>query len=139
MNISSSPKYDWMLAQVASGFTTVLGKEDEALWNSGKFGVNVNQDLSMIKSVIIGEQLEQVDDPIAYLKDVKAKYPSADIHITVPNEHSWNPEYKPFQNPKHKRHYDCDTLIKDLEEAGLKYDIKYLDYNGWAFWVVKAR
>lgn len=139
MSITNNPKYDWLLSCVASGYTTVLGKEDDVLWNTGKFGVNVNQDLSMIKSVIIGEQLERVDKQIEYLKEVKAKYPNAEINITVPNEYGWHEQFKPFKNPKHLRYYDADSLINDLAEAGLTYKIELLDFKGWSFFVVRAR
>ena len=139
MDLTGNPKYDWLLAQVASGYTTVLGKEDDVLWNTGKFGVNVNQDLSMIKSVIIGEQLEQVDNPVEYLKETKTKYPNAEINITVPNEWGWHEQFKPFKNPKHLRHYDADSLINDLTEAGLTYKIELLDFKGWSFFVCRCK
>lgn len=140
MSVYSNPKYSWLISRVTSGYTTTLGKEDDILWTSTKFGVNIpDQDPKLIKSVILGEMLQQIDDPVAYLKETKAKYPGAEINITVPAEHNWNESYKPFTNKKHKRHYDTDSLAEDLEKAGLKFIIEQLDFKGWSFFVVRAK
>ena len=135
-----NPKYDWLLSQITSGNTVVLGNEDDNLWKAKDFGVwntsGYTKSGMDVKNVILGETLQQQDDPVKYLKEVKQMYPNASLHLTVPNEYSWDPKFKPFTNPKHKKVYDVDSLATDLESAGLTYNIGTLDFKGWAFFVV---
>ena len=136
-----NPKYEWLINQATSGYTVVLGNEDDTLWKAKDFGVTQItsgriMDTNTVKNVILGETLQQQDDPVKYLQDVKKTHPNASLHLTVPNEYSWDPKYKPFTNPKHKKVYDTDSLASDLESAGLVYDIGVLDFKGWSFFVV---
>ena len=141
-----NPKYEWMLSQIVSGYTVVLGNEDDTLWKAKDFGitrwsgdVRDSGDITTVKNVILGETLQQKDDPVKYLQEVKQMYLGASLHITVPNEWSWDPKFKPFTNTKHKRTYDADTLAQDFEKAGLTYSIEVLDFKGWSFFVAVAK
>ena len=132
-----------MLSQIVSGYTVVLGNEDDTLWKAKDFGITrwsgdspVPNITTTVSNVILGETLQQQNDPVKYLKEVKQMYPGAALHLTVPNEYSWDPKFKPFTNVKHKRTYDVDSLAQDFERAGLTYDISVLDFKGWSFFVV---
>jgi FkbM family methyltransferase len=43
-----------------------------------------------------------------------------------------------FKHLFHGRHYTEPTLRQDLEKAGITYEMKRLQYNGWSFFVVNA-
>ena len=86
---------------------------------------------------ICSEVLEHNEDPVKMLKEIKrvAKH----VLITVPDEHSWSLDKKPFQNSAHLRHYTEGMLKQHLREAEIKdYSLDKLDYQGWAYFTVVA-
>jgi hypothetical protein len=78
---------------------------------------------------ILNDTLEEEASPVDFLKAI----PEKKIVIVVPNEWSWPEALKPFQNPKHKHHFDADLLAQDLEAAGLTYILRLLEFSSWSF------
>lgn len=85
---------------------------------------------------LLGDTLEHVKDPVQVLKE--AKRVGRNVYITVPNEFGWSKVLNPFTNPGHVRHYNYDTLTKDLDEGLGKdsYIIEQYDGGGWSFWCI---
>ena len=109
---------------------------------------------------VLAEILEHVADPVKVLKE--ARRVAKCVIISVPYEHNWPPELKPFHglegaddaaattgHPEckaavdnntmphlyHIRYYMLDSLVADIEAAGLKYKIEMLSYDGWCFFM----
>lgn len=131
-----TPKTSW-LAPFADDKAVIIGTEDEAFWK-GKPTKRVSsiEEVQPCETLILAEVLQKVDDPVAVLK--KAKELAQRIVITVPNEHSWAPQFQPLKNKDHKRFYDMMMLTEQLDEAGFDYAIELIEYAGWSFFGVQA-
>jgi len=142
-----TPKVDWLLRRVVSGSTLAYGNEDTEFWQKHSVGVKLVSDVDNIfnqaavdvhfKVVLLGEILQRVDDPQKILQ--KATEVGDTIVLVVPNEHAWDGIFKPMQNKKHLRFYDCESLCQELEKAGMKYLIELIDFGGWSFLVADAQ
>ena len=135
--MSASPKTRF-LASAIKGTVLVITNEDKDWWVAAETGygdapkaMDAIVDSPPVDTVVLGEVLQRVDDPLKYLQLVKQK--TKRIVLTVPNEWSWSPQYSPFKNAGHKHLFDAEMLGALLEEAGLTYVMKSIDYSGWAF------
>ena len=128
--MSLNPKHQW-LAVHASGHTLAVGTEDAAFWQGRPdtviCGPETMGDKDHFDTVVLGEVLQLVDDPQALLRQ------AIKLIIVVPNEHSWDAQFQPFKNAKHKRGYDTEALAQELDKAGRKYRIEDVSYQGWSF------
>jgi len=132
----SNPKVSLMMQFTISGATTYVGTEDREFWKANKLGVEVSEIVKPSEAIVLGEILQKADDPIAVLRDAGEK--AKRVLVIVPNEHSWDPKFKPLQNLAHKRVYDAEMLASQLEEVGLDYLLGVLDYAGWSFLTAQA-
>ena len=107
--------------------TAVITTEDMDFWKT--MDVVVTETPQEAEITILAESLQKTEDPIKLLRDMK----SPKIVVLVPNEWSWPPEYKPFANTAHKQRYDTELLARHLEEAGLLFTIRLIEFNGWSF------
>ena len=133
--MSLSPKTRF-LSSAVKGSVLLITNEDRPYWESVKatpkaMDAIVDPALTTTDTVILGEVLQRSDNPLEYLKLVKQK--TKRIILTVPNEFSWNPQNQPFKNAAHKHLFDAEMLGELLEEAGLSYVMKSIDFNGWSF------
>ncbi len=83
---------------------------------------------------IMGELLEHLNEPVVAMKE--ALRVARVVLITVPNEHNWHLDHKPFTNESHKWLYTVGLMKYHLEQAGVQEDqrdILTLEYGGWAF------
>lgn len=138
-----TPKTAFLQKYVVPNKTVVITTEDldfwkgqnvvvtDALWDADK---DATKTLEIPEVTILSETLQKCDNPIELLQRVK----SPKIIITVPNEWSWPPEYKPHTNIAHKQQYDAELLARHLEEAGLLYTIRLIEFSGWSFLGVEA-
>ena len=143
-----TPKVDWLLRRVVSGNTLAIGSEDSEFWKNHPLGVNLVGDPEEIMKedpakpmkravVMLGEILQRVEDPQRTLQ--RASEIGDTVVLVVPNEHAWDVIFKPMQNKKHIRFYDCESLCQELEKAGMKYLIELIDFGGWSFLVADAQ
>ena len=126
--VALTPKTAFLQKYVVPNKTVVVSDEDKDFWKSQNIELNVGE-IPDCEVVIYGEWLQKVDDPVKMLKEAKA----SKIVITVPNEWSWPPEYKPHMNAAHKQQYDTELLARHLEEAGWLYVIRLIEFSGWSF------
>ncbi|GAH77252.1 unnamed protein product, partial [marine sediment metagenome] len=120
-------------------------------------------------SVVIGELLEHVTNPVQVLKQA-TRVSRKKVIFTVPNEFAWPVQLKPLMplearlketgltkeeqfkrdNPTctkindlsqawHRRYYDRGMLQSQLNLIGLPYEVEELNYGGWSFWVGEIR
>lgn len=83
---------------------------------------------------VYGEVLEHVDDPIKALNE--AKRIANAIIFSVPNEHEWIPEYKPFGNPGHKRFFTEETIKRVFADVNIELDQFFkVNFHGWSHFV----
>lgn len=82
--------------------------------------------------IAVGELLEHVPDPQRVLKEA-VRVARKRVIVTVPWEHQWPPELKPFWNPGHVRFYTPETFKDDLAKVGLPFKIEEIRHNGWAW------
>ena len=122
-----TPKLAWLQAFVVPKKTVVITTEDVDFWKTKD--VVVTETPQEAEITILAESLHKTEDPIKLLRDMK----SPKIIVLVPNEWSWPAEYKPFANLAHKQKYDAELLARHLEEAGLLYVIRLLEFSGWSF------
>jgi demethylmenaquinone methyltransferase/2-methoxy-6-polyprenyl-1,4-benzoquinol methylase len=88
---------------------------------------------------VLGETLEHVGDPVRVLKEAY-RVCKVKLLITVPLEHEWEPQVKPFTNPSHIRFYDEPMLAGHLKEAGIEdYRLVKIKGGGWVFLAVEAK
>ena len=85
---------------------------------------------------IMGDLLEHVDDPVKCIRE--AKRVADKIYVTVPNEHSWGEEKRPFQHADHKRFYTAEAVARDFRLAGSLPVIHRMDGGGWSFFLVEV-
>ena len=132
--MSASPKSRFLQAAM-KGSVLLITNEDKDYWNT-----TPNKPVAMdaitamlepVDTVVLGEVLQRVEDPLKYLQLVKQK--TKRIVLTVPNEWSWAPQNTPFKNMAHKHTFDAQSLGELLESAGLSYVMKSIDYSGWSF------
>lgn len=131
--IAITPKTQFLEKYVVPKKTVVITTEDLEFWKTKDVVVTVDP-LSIPEGtevIILSEALQKLGDPVKTLK--YSPYASAKIIITVPNEWSWPPEYKPHTNAAHKQKYDTELLARHLEEAGLLYTIRLIEFSGWSF------
>lgn len=138
-----SPKLSYLMERVIAGSTLAVGREESQFWRANPVGVTFMEDLKdfmaidvKFRVVMLGEVLQRVEDAKPVLEHAMAI--AERIVVIVPNEHSWLPEYQPLSNKEHKRFYDAEMLCNDLENAGLKYVVNVLDYDGWSFLTADA-
>ena len=124
--IALTPKTAFLQKYVVPNKTAVITTEDLDFWKAQNC---VGNDIQELEVTVLGESLQKEDNPVEFLKSVK----SPKIIITVPNEWSWPPEYKPFTNVAHKQKYDAELLARHLEEANLLYTIRLIEFSGWSF------
>jgi len=79
-----------------------------------------------------GELLEHVPDPQRVLREA-ARVAKKKVILTVPWEHVWTEDLKPFWNPGHVRFYTPETLEEELRELGLPFNIEAIRIGGWAW------
>ena len=85
---------------------------------------------------VYGDILEHVQHPVQVLRE--AKRVAHSIYVTVPDEHSWSQDKRPFQSAPHIRFYTVETLRGDLDEAlGEGYRIVRIKGGGWSFFAVE--
>lgn len=144
-----TPKVDWLLRRVVSGSTLAFGNEDTEFWKNHPLGVklttNPNEILDPLsdtqadhfKVIMLGEILQRVEDPQQTLQN--ATKIGDTVVLVVPNEHGWDAVFKPMSNKKHLRFYDCESLCRELEKAGMSYLIELIDFGGWSFLVADAQ
>lgn len=79
-----------------------------------------------------GELLEHVFLPQAVLKEA-VRVAKKKVVLTVPWEHVWTEDLKPFWNPGHVRFYTPETLEEELGELGLPFSIEAIRIGNWAW------
>ncbi len=82
--------------------------------------------------VCCDELLEHVPDPQRVLKEA-VRVARKKVIITVPWEHVWPPELKPFWNPGHVRFYAPKTLEDELKKVDLPFNIEEIRHGAWAW------
>ena len=102
-------------------FPDVLGEAEHLPFKDKSFDI-VSQ----------GELLEHVPDPQRVLKEA-VRVARKKVIITVPWEHVWPPELKPFWNPGHVRFYAPDSLEYELKKVGLPFNIEEIRHGVWAW------
>jgi len=82
-------------------------------------------------TMILGEVLEHVNDPVSFLKKIKEKYGPyvKEMMISVPNAFAWENfrlalSHKECINSDHRTWFSVYTLAKNLAEAGY-HDFSY--------------
>lgn len=85
--------------------------------------------------VVVEEVLEHVHNPVKLLKEsIRVVRNEGRLLITTPHEERWNSSAKPFTNPDHRRQYNADTLISQLDELNLAYTIGYIIDGPFSFY-----
>lgn len=79
-----------------------------------------------------GELLEHVPDPQRTLKEA-VRIAKKKVVLTVPWEHEWPPDLKPFWNPGHVRFYTPETLKDEFGKLGLPFKIEEIRNGPWAW------
>ena len=130
-----TPKLAWLQAFVVPKKTVVITTEDLDFWKTKDVVINPSDPI-LSDITILAEALQKEDNPVDRL--VQAGVMSPKIIVLVPNEWSWPPDYKPFANLAHKQKYDAELLARHLEEAGLLYVIRLLEFSGWSFLTAEA-
>lgn len=82
--------------------------------------------------VCCDELLEHVPDPQQVLKET-VRVARKKAIITVPWEHVWPPDLKPFWNPGHVRFYTPETLKDELTKLGLPFKIEEIRNGPWVW------
>lgn len=87
--------------------------------------------------VVSSELLEHVNDPLKVLDEMQRV--ALNVVFSVPNEHDWSEDKRPFTNPGHKRFFDEKTLLNLLNESGL-HSIEFMKVNfeGWSYFIVSG-
>jgi len=78
------------------------------------------------------ELLEHVPDPQKVLREA-VRVARKKLIITVPFEHEWPPDLKPFWNPGHIRFYTPDTLGDELKVLDFPFHIEVIRHESWAW------
>lgn len=133
-------KIEWVAKHI-EGKTLVVTFENKEAWQAQK-GVELVSSVDTMGSypnsaydvIVLEEVLEEVDDPIAIIKE--AKRIGKKVVITVPNEYGWQAQNQPFKNQRHKRFYDTDMLTEHLDSAGVAWKVELIVYAGWSFFGV---
>lgn len=99
----------------------VVGEAENLPFDGGNFDV-----------ICLGELLEHVPVPQRVLREA-VRVAKKKVIITVPFEHEWPPELKPFWNPAHIRFYDKVTLEKELKQIGLPFTIERIQHDPWVW------
>lgn len=86
--------------------------------------------------VVMGDILEHVEDPVQCIRE--AARAAGKICATVPNEHAWGKDKRPFQTATHRRFYTAETIKRDFERAGASPVVRRMDGGGWSFFLVEA-
>lgn len=102
-------------------FPNVVGEAENLPFEDRKFDI-----------VCEGELLEHVPDPQQVLREA-IRVARKKVILTVPWEHEWPQELKPFWNPGHVRFYTPDTLKKELAKTDLPFKIEYIRNGPWAW------
>ena len=82
--------------------------------------------------VCVSELLEHVPDPQKVLREA-VRVARKKLIITVPAEHEWPPDLKPFWNPGHIRFYTPETLEEELISLELPFHIEVIRHDAWAW------
>jgi len=82
--------------------------------------------------IILGEILEHIPEPVAFLKQIKKLHPKSKILITTPNAFSLKNFINVFRrkesvNSDHYFWFSEKTLLRTLKKANLSGDIKYIE------------
>ena len=88
------------------------------------------------KCAVMGDILEHVQDPVLCIRE--AKRVAQRVYATVPNEHSWDEEKRPFQHADHRRFYTAETIARDFRKAGTLPLVYRMDGGGWSFFLVEV-
>ena len=133
VSLSVTPKTAF-ISKSLKGKVLLITSEDKEYWSKGEnkpLPMDAIAEAPEVDTIVLGEVLQRVENPVEYLKLAKKK--SKRIIITVPNEWSWAQQWHPFENKQHKQKYDADLLAEHLDAVGLTYVMKAIDYQGWAF------
>jgi ubiquinone/menaquinone biosynthesis C-methylase UbiE len=86
-------------------------------------------------TVVLGELLEHMDDPIATLNE--AQRVGKMILISLPNEFQWSEDKKPFTHYDHKTNFDEQKVFDLVLKSGLIL-IEYYKviYQGWSYFIL---
>ena len=82
--------------------------------------------------VVEGELLEHVPDPQKVLREA-IRVAKKKVVLTVPWEHQWPPDLKPFWNPGHVRFYTPDTFKGELAKTDLPFKIEEIRNGPWTW------
>ena len=88
---------------------------------------------------VLCEILEHVEDPVKLLNE--AQKVASQVILSVPNEHQWSSDKKPFgvdsSSSHHVRFYNEKTLFRDLELSGLQVlEFVKIIYSGWSYFIL---
>ena len=86
--------------------------------------------------VVMNHVLEHVQDPLAFLKQVRRLLsPTGVIHIAVPNVSCWEATLRGWTSyePYHLSYFNTQTLSGVLKKAGLNHDQiqTHESFSGW--------
>jgi len=102
-------------------FPDVVGKAEDLPFDCMSFDV-----------ITLGELLEHVPDPQIVLREA-VRVARKKVIVTVPWEHEWLPELKPFENTDHVRFYTPKSFNEELAKLGLPHRVKMIRKGGWAW------
>lgn len=86
-------------------------------------------------TAVLGEILEHMDDPVHTL--VEAQRVAKMVIFSVPNEHQWAEDKKPFTHYDHKTNFDEQKVFDLIIASELKL-VEYMkiNYAGWSYFIV---
>jgi ubiquinone/menaquinone biosynthesis C-methylase UbiE len=86
-------------------------------------------------TAVMGEILEHMDNPVITLNE--AQRVAKLIIFSVPNEHQWSADKKPFTHYDHKTNFDEQKVFELIMQTELKL-LEYIKliYAGWSYFIV---
>jgi glycosyltransferase involved in cell wall biosynthesis len=146
---------DWIHSCVSAKDTILeVGCEKNPIWGGTHFKVttvdikpsyqpdivasaeNIPVENGSFDVVCLAEILEHVKDPSVVINEA-LRICRSKIVITIPNEHEWFVNAKPFTHPDHLRYYDSSSIIGLMKEFRLKFEITKVYIPGWSWFCVQ--